>query len=123
MKKMKKLISLWVPFVIYTILLCYLSSISKIGSPGGKDISYLHFPAYFALAFLLLRISFNSVRGKYPFLIAFIFSFLIGLFIELYQLVIPARSFSFMDIVLNSTGAVLIYIFKIKKLQALLLLR
>ena len=114
-------IKIWLPLIVYSLLIFYFSSIPKLSVPEGIDISYYHFLAYFVLSFLFLRL-FSVKNYKHAFILAVISSTVFGLLIEIWQLFLPLRTFSYFDILLNFIGSLSVFVFKSERLKQLLFL-
>ena len=116
---MKKFLWYWMPVIIYCLVIFFFSSISI--SPGdmpgpefkAKDLT-LHTVEFFILAFLFLR-AFVKEKWKMPFYFAVLFTILYGCLDELHQLFVDGRILSFLDVVFNSIGALLVLVFKVLK--------
>ncbi|UCD07734.1 MAG: VanZ family protein [Candidatus Aenigmatarchaeota archaeon] len=118
---MKKKIWLWSPLIVCLVVILYISSIQIPGIPGlpGADISFIHLPLYFILSALFLRIFIEKRRS---FISAILCSTMYGILIEIFQLFLPWRSFSFYDIILNFIGSCFVYIFISINLRKILLI-
>ncbi len=74
-------------------------------SSGGTGLLPLHFMAYFVLAAAFLVNFYDTTKGHIEAVSA---AFFFGLLLELMQLNIPSRYFSFQDIGMNLVGASLV---------------
>lgn len=116
---MKKFLWYWMPVIIYCIIIFILSSIpitpEQIPGPEfkAKDL-ILHSVEFFILAFLFLR-AFVKEKWRMPFYFAILFTILYGCLDELHQLFVIGRDLSFLDVVFNSIGALLVSVFKVLK--------
>ena len=65
---------------------------------------YTHLPEYAILGFLLAKALIKNTKD--PYLKSFLYATFIGIFDELYQGILPNRSFAWYDIILNAMGSV-----------------
>ena len=93
---------------LYMVGLCLFSL--KLGSHNHEAgvasqvfSNFLHIPAYAILAYLILH-SFSAFSLK-MYVISFIIAALFGVFNEFLQLLVPSRTASLADVILNGTGA------------------
>lgn len=113
---MKRFLWYWLPVIIYCMIIFVVSSIpiSMEQVPGPyfnlKD-KVLHIAEFFFLSLLFLR-AFVKEKWKWPFYFAILFTILYGALDELHQLFVPGRVMSFLDVMANSAGAVLVLVFK-----------
>ena len=103
---MKKKVIFTAISLIYVIILFIGGSIARLdsGALQGSD-KVLHFVGFFILT-ILLYLTFKNYKLKSPLIISFIIAFLIGIIIELIQLGIPSRAFSFLDLLADVIGIV-----------------
>ncbi|MBU2589738.1 MAG: VanZ family protein [Nanoarchaeota archaeon] len=111
--KFKTFIFYWLPVLLYSGLIFYLSSLSKpIPDVLLVEFSYsdklLHIIEYFILAFLVFRLL-NFYKVSKAYLYAIILTVLYGITDEIHQLFVPGRFFSVYDIMANSIGALLVF--------------
>ncbi|MBN2330627.1 MAG: VanZ family protein [Candidatus Aenigmarchaeota archaeon] len=105
---------LWLPLAAWMAVILHFSSVAQVPVPAGTDISYLHVPAYFVLATLFLRLFLKEgVRRRFP--LAIIASASYGMLMESVQPMFHARTFSFLDMILNLAGSCLIIAFLSKR--------
>jgi VanZ family protein len=108
-KKLRRLISLWLPPILWCGLIFYLSSIPNLkaaSKPLWDEIirSSLHFIFYTILYYLFFRaINFGKKAKNYwlPLLITCLY----GFSDEVHQLFVPTRTFQLKDILVNFLGA------------------
>jgi len=116
---MKKFLLYWMPVIVYCIVIFVLSSLPITAEqlPGPyfkfKDL-LLHSIEFFILSFLFLR-AFAKEKWKMPFYFAILFTILYGALDELHQFFVPGRIMSFIDLVFNMIGAMIVLIFKVLK--------
>jgi len=114
---MKKFIFYWIPVIVYALIIFFFSSIPLTAEqmPGPEFLlkdKILHTAEFFILAFLFLRV-FVKEKWKMPFYFAVLFTILYGALDELHQLFVPGRVTSFVDLVFNMIGALLVLVFKV----------
>jgi VanZ family protein len=109
----------WFPLLAYMASIFTLSSLSLSTAPG--QVSYLsyifHTIEYFILAVLALR-AFRETKS--PFAYAILFAVLFGISDEVHQLFVPGRTFSFLDICADIAGALLVLVFRQRRMRALI---
>lgn len=114
--KLKDFVRYWMPLLLYSGLIFYLSSMSQPVHPGlVAEFSLwdkvVHVFEYFILSFFVLRVlRFYKVKKCY--LYAVIIAVLYGVTDEVHQLFVPGRLFSVWDMAANAVGALLIIIRK-----------
>ena len=115
---MKKLISHWLPFVLYLGLVYFFSTRPR---PLGisVDMGFLHPIEFFILAFLLLRVVY-SYNAKYAFTLTILIVAGLAIMDEIIQFFTPGRISSLTDVGLDLIGALFILVFKNKKLGKIL---
>jgi len=92
-------------YVLVLLIGAFSSNVGETLSQPGFD-KIVHFFGFFVLSLLLfITLKFYKVKNNY--IIAFTASLLIGVFIELVQLLIPNRSFSFLDILADLLGIII----------------
>lgn len=107
-----RLLKLWLPVVVCCSSILYFSIL-----PGDKIwcfFSYqdwvFHFFVYAILGYFFIRAAKASLGGlsqKRLVLISVLFCFFYGGGIEFYQLYLPSRNFSGLDMLINAAGACL----------------
>lgn len=107
-----KVVLVYLPLVIYWILLFTLTSLPTNSVPSvGVNDKVEHFAAYFVLSFLLyftLIFQQKSITlKKNAFLFSILFVILYGILDEVHQLLIPGRSCEFLDFFADVLGGVL----------------
>lgn len=107
-----KVVLVYLPLVIYWILLFTLTSLPTNSVPSvGVNDKVEHFAAYFVLSFLLyftLIFQQKSITlKKNAFLFTILFVILYGVLDEVHQLLIPGRSCEFLDFFADVFGGVL----------------
>ncbi|MDD3679233.1 MAG: VanZ family protein [Patescibacteria group bacterium] len=110
MKKTVLLLSLWLPVVLWCLLIFYLSSIPNLKAaenPLWDEIirSFIHGLFYAILYFLLFR-AFNFTRKLKNFYLPLMLSFLYGLSDEIHQFFVPTRTFQFKDLLVDFIGII-----------------
>ena len=108
-KRVNLFFKFWIWPLIYTFFIFFLSSLHV---PISKEIGFfqldkfLHVIEYSILGYLLVRAFKNSTALKYKkiFLYVVVIGFLIGNLDELYQLFIPYREASLLDIISDLVG-------------------
>ncbi len=98
---------LWLPLAAWLSVIFHYSLMAAVPAPAGTDISILHVPAYFILSALFLRLFIREGIGR-GFALAILASTGYGLAMETLQPLAFARTFSYMDIILNLAGSCLI---------------
>jgi len=116
--KYKDFVKYWLPFLLYALLIFYLSSVTVLLGPDfvpefrWQD-KLFHVFEFFLFAFLALRLLlFYKVKNAYLF--AVVVSVLYGITDEIHQLFVPGRFFSLFDILANAIGSLLIVFFRKK---------
>lgn len=127
---MKRILWYAGPPILWMAFIFFLSSQHKVAIGSTYTIDFvikksLHMIEYAALYFLLFRM-FHGLQKKNKkkniFLFSFIISFLFALSDELHQTFVPTREGRLRDIVIDTTGMVIMYIY-IKKFGAPVLKR
>lgn len=101
------LLSQWLPAVAMMALIFWLSSHPTLPGPGDKNLDFLlkklgHVVAYGALALFYLR----GVRlARRPFLLAFLLTVLFAAGDEFHQSLVPPRTPSLRDVVIDASAA------------------
>ena len=113
---MKKFLWYWIPVIVYCIIIFVFSSIPITAEqiPGPEFMlkdKILHTAEFFILALLFLR-AFVKEKWKMPFYFAILFTVLYGALDELHQLFVAGRIMSFLDLIFNIIGALLVLVFK-----------
>ena len=115
----KQFIRYWLPLLVYSVLIFYLSSLPLNGLKekesketfGIPDDVFNHLLEYGFLAILSYRAFSNSkinILNKKAFLIAILFTISYGIIDEIHQLFVPTRLFEIKDIISNSIGTFII---------------
>jgi len=104
---------LYILFVIWMVLLTIGSFLPSTSFPswidlGGDRDKVAHFVAYFGTSFLFY-LTFRT-RFKTIDIYAMLFSFGYGALIELAQLLVPGRVFSFKDLAANLSGVLFFFL-------------
>ena len=108
----KKVITLWLPLIIYLFLIFNFSTKSEpLPSTVSVSTNYLHPIEFFILAFLVLRI-FHAYNIKNKYILTILLVTLIGIADETVQSFIPGRTASLMDVLFDLIGALFILLFK-----------
>lgn len=115
-KKIKFFWSYVAPLVVYMGLIFYISSLARVGPPGVIDVSPLHIPEYFILAWLFYRMFAALELEKTSFLLAIIFTVTYGIFDEFHQSFVPGRTMSLLDMGYNTIGSGLLF-FPLRKFK------
>jgi len=93
----------WVLVILWSMVLVYYSFVPSV--PGAKLFGdkALHMASYFVLSLFY----FNALKqkGENAVYYSIFFATMYGLLLELMQLFIPYRSFSMLDLAVNSVGA------------------
>ena len=122
MSKIKHQIVYWFPVYIYMLFILYSSSQSVPLEPKFSKAflpDYIkHIILFGILSILLYRASSNS-NFKSPYLFSILVTIIYGVFDESYQIFVPRRIPSLIDVLSNSLGATLsqFIIFIIKKIK------
>jgi len=104
-------------FYVWTLILFTLTSIPKLKSPIGDSLNFdklAHLFVYMIFAFLFIKMF--DLKMQYQKLrILIILAVTVPVFDELHQIPIPGRSFSYLDILADFMGFLIIIIyFKLK---------
>jgi VanZ family protein len=104
----------WFPFLFYTVLVFYISSLPN--PPGTEAVVFsfdkiLHVLEFAGFAFLLLRLL-KHKRVRNPYVYAVVLTILYGVLDEFHQSFVPNRVLSGWDILSDSIGAFSVLIFK-----------
>jgi len=112
-----KFFKLWVPVFGWCGLIFYLSSIPNLGTGWGTWDTILrkaaHITEYFILVFLLYR-AFKGSFDLSSFYLLFwscVLSFLYAVSDEIHQAFVPTRSPSVKDVLIDSVGIIVFYLF------------
>lgn len=110
--KYKDFVRYWLPFLLYALLVFYLSSVPVLLGPDfvpefrWQD-KLFHVFEFFLFAFLALRLLlFYKVKKAYLF--AIVVSVLYGVTDEIHQLFVAGRVFSFLDMLANFIGSLFV---------------
>ena len=111
MSKFKLIFSLWLPVVLWCLLIFYFSSIPNLKTsqnPFWDEIfrSFAHFLMYGVLFVLFFR-ALNFRVKKQEFWVPLILAWLYGLSDEAHQLFVPTRSFQVKDLLVDFSGVIL----------------
>lgn len=108
----------WLPVIIWMGLIFYFSSQpiiylefileEEIGLPIERWV--MHIIEYAILSGLLYRALMKSRLRKYSFVLAILMSIFYGLSDEVHQIFVIGRSFDFLDLLMDSIGAILMQI-------------
>lgn len=101
--------SLWLPVIGWCGLLYYLSSIPSLKTAPDPQIdeflrSLAHFFFYAFLSLLFFRALYQAKSSRnyfWPFFLSFGYGFID----EVHQLLVPTRTFQFIDLLLDGAGA------------------
>ena len=108
--KFSKLISLWLPLVIYLGLIYYFSSLSQIKIGLHAADFPLHLAEYFVLSVLIFRALNFGLRERAS-LTVILFSLLLSIAYavldEIHQAYVPNRNPSQLDLIADGLGAIL----------------
>ncbi len=108
-------IGLWLgyvlPLVVLLALMVFISSQHRMPSLGF-DLSYLHIVEYFILSVTFLRL-FSYLKAPAPYIMAILFTILVGGFDEVYQGFVPGRTKSIIDFFFDIGGALLVFVLKL----------
>jgi len=107
-----RLLKLWLPVVACCSSILYFSILpaEKIRRVFPYQDLVFHFIVYAILGYFFIRAAGGSLRGvsqKRLVLISVLFCFVYGGAIEFYQLSVPGRNFSGLDMLINGAGACL----------------
>lgn len=108
----KRLLSLWLPVALYTAFIFWLSSAYR-PIPGIEIFPQMdkacHVAEYLPLGILLLRAVRNSLPLRWPAALAgaFLAALMIGAADEFYQLFVPMKEMSGLDLSADAGGAAL----------------
>ncbi|OGS20815.1 MAG: hypothetical protein A3J83_07825 [Elusimicrobia bacterium RIFOXYA2_FULL_40_6] len=110
MNKIRRLLSLWLPVLLWCWLIFFLSSIPnlRVEAFGFWDLVFrkcAHITEYGILAFFFFR----AFRGRLYFWPGFL-SFVYASTDELHQLFVPTRGPSLVDILVDTSGAVIMLV-------------
>jgi VanZ family protein len=92
---------IFISYVLLVIFLCLVPQPAGIG--GGNLDKLVHASMYFIMG-VLAYIAFNTLGKR---IVMFIFMFLLGVSIELFQIYIPGRDASVYDALANAAGLAL----------------
>lgn len=99
---------LWAIVILYfSIKPVVIDKTVKVSNISGLE----HIAAYFVFAFLLFLIL-KDYKIKHAIIATIIISFIYGFGMEIIQILLPWRNFSFFDSLLNVVGAALVIITK-----------
>jgi VanZ family protein len=101
---------LWSLVIIYSIIVFYAVASPKDALPPlDIQLSILHIPLFFGVAYLLFNALVAEDFDVGPtFVIAYLTAVVYGIFTEIAQIYVPGRFFSYTDIQLNILGAALV---------------
>ncbi len=121
---MFKLIKLWLPVLMWGVLIYHLSGIPNLRVSTGIWDYILRKAAHISEFFVLTLFLYRALRGTFDLSAAYLFILTAGLsFIyaasdEIHQLFVPARVCSLQDVFIDSFGILLFFIIiKFKKIQ------
>ena len=102
----------WVLVILWSMVIVYYSLTPAV--PGAKIFGdkVLHMASYFVLSLFY----FNALKEKSEKAVYYsiFFATMYGFLLELLQLFVPYRSFSILDIAINSTGALIAPVIALK---------
>ena len=102
-KILNKWVTVW-GYSLFILILCILPIRTENLNHFPVD-KIVHWFIYFSLTCLVLRVS--LINGhSHPFIFAFLYTFSLGVVIEIIQYFLPYRSFSLGDIFFNSLGSI-----------------
>ncbi len=123
--QLRKLVSLWLPALLWMGLIFYLSSRPGLKVAEGPADFWTRKPAHVGEYAILFLLFFRALKGSFPwgrrevYLSAGAFSFFYAAFDELHQLFVPLREGKLTDLVFDLlgivVGALLIYLFQNKR--------
>lgn len=111
MNSMKGFSKLWLPVIIYAILIFWISSLESpfgIEYEAGNIDKLIHFLEYLIFGFFLIRAirgSDSKISRNAAILITFIIGAFYGFTDELHQSVVPGRFATISDFIFDSLGA------------------
>ena len=122
-KKVKNLITLWLPVFLWCAIIYYLSSIPSLRSdlPNQWDLMFrklAHITEYAILTLLFFRTTYKSLIFKKAILYSALFSIAYALTDEYHQLFVLGRTGNLGDVLIDSVGvflAVFLIYRKVKK--------
>ncbi len=107
-------VGLWLgyvlPLVVLLGLMAFISSQHRMPSVGF-DLSYLHVVEYFVLSVTFLRLI-SYLKAPAPYIMAILFTILVGACDEVYQGFVPGRTKSVIDFLFDIGGALLVLVLK-----------
>jgi VanZ family protein len=108
MAERASLLRRWLPAGLWALVIFILCSLPL---PTGaaripSSDKAAHFGLFAVLSFLLSRSLFRTYARKKAFLVAVALSLSYGLFIELYQILLPGRFFEYLDLLADGVGGV-----------------
>lgn len=115
MKKIQKFLINFGPLIIWGCFIFILSSRQSIDVSDMKLIDFLvfktlHFIEYFIFYILAFHASIKSKMSK-PYLFAFYLGVIFALSDEMHQMYVPTREGTFRDVLIDSIGLAIGYIF------------
>jgi VanZ family protein len=109
--KKNKFLFYWLPLIIWILGIFFISSLPSNFFPESKILKYPLHPIAFFVLFLLFyrvfRLEDRKVLARDILLISFVFTMIISVFKECWQIFIPTRSFSLKDILIDEGAALL----------------
>ena len=111
--KLKYFVRYWLPPILWAVLIFYMSSLSfPSGKPGIRlSDKLMHTIEFFILSFLLFRAFYNSRWKRAAYWFAILLTILYGTSDEIHQTFTPQRVFDIYDVLFNSFGASLVFVF------------
>ncbi len=116
---LSKFLKLWLPVFVWAVFIFYLSSIPDLKTSLKFDFilrKISHVVEYLILVFFLYRAligSFNNINILRLFVYPASLSFLYAITDELHQSFVPGRNCSIQDVLIDSVGILIFYIFNI----------
>ena len=97
----------WILVICWSIFIGYYSLVPEEQVPGSETVgtNLLHLPSYFVLSLFYFHALGKDSKKSYYYCVAFAFAY--GILLEILQSFTGYRQFSFLDVCVNLTGAVL----------------
>ena len=126
MARIVRVISYWLPPIVWMALIFYFSSRFRVSATGKFLFDFiifktLHLVEYAILYFLLFRAFFSINKQKLTTNNKFIFPLLISILYavsdEFHQTLVPTREGKIRDVFIDSLGILLMYIYIMKNIK------
>jgi VanZ family protein len=94
-------------FISYVVLVIFLSLVPSTGVGGAEYMDKIAYAVSYAVMGGIAYIAFHTLRKR---ILIFIFMFLLGVSLEIFQIYVPGRGASVYDVAANTAGLALSFL-------------